>query len=325
MLARSPALRPPALVPGATVGIVAPSSSFPRDSFDEGVAWLEAQGLRVKWRPDLMERHYYLAGSRRRRLDELHAMFSDPEVSAIFCARGGFGLMHLLPDIDWDILLAAPKIFVGYSDLTPLLNTLVSRGMVSFLGPVMTGLTRKTSPDCQAQLLEVMSEVGKPCWRLEGGTCLRPGVVEAPACGGNLSMLAATAGTPWQVDPEGKILLIEDVGERPYRIDRLLTQLRLTGMLGRAAAIAIGNMEDCQEPGGRGRPLPEIYADLLGDLPIPVCYGLPFGHGWDNHTIPLGVDLHLDCGQGRLVPLSPAVSVPGRLPSLEGRAPAQGP
>lgn len=305
------AIRPPALKPGDVIGVAATASAFDREKLQRGVGWLSARGFRIRYAPGLFERHHYLAGTARQRADGLHALASDEEVCAILCARGGYGTMQVLELLDWSLLGARPRIFVGYSDMTPLLWSLRQRTkVVAFHGPVVSGLVDNTDEASRAHLLEALCRWERPPAPLSGGTTLTPGVVEAEAVGGNLTMVAATLGTPWQVDATGRILLLEDVGERPYRVDRVLTQLRLAGVLSEVAGIAAGTFSGCDEPGGGGRDILEILAEAVDGLGIPVCAGLPFGHDSANRLIPIGVPCRLDASAGRLEVLEPVVGPP---------------
>jgi len=302
-------IRPPALRPGDAIAIAAPASCFPREPFTRGTEWLEAQGFRVYFREDLFERMHYLAGPASRRLSEVHELFERETEQALFFARGGYGSMHLLPDLQLRALEARPRIVIGCSDLTPLLNLLPQRlGMVSFHGPMVAGLTR-TRPESLEQLIRLLTRTDEVPGPIGGGDFvpLRGGRVVAPLCGGNLSLIAATLGTPFELDTRGRILCLEDVGERPYRIDRLLQQLFLAGKLQDAAGIAVGELVDCGEPGGRGRPLMEIFETFVSALRIPVVTGLPFGHGAANDTLPLGALAELDADRGTLQVLTPVV------------------
>lgn len=292
--------RPRALPRDGHIRVVAPASGFPREAFEDGVARLRQHGYRVSWRPDIFEREHYLAGSVRRRVDELHEAFADPAVDAILCARGGYGSMQLLSALDVDVLRRHPKIFVGCSDLTPLLNFCVQKlGFITFHGPMVAGMGR-VNAQCQSSLFDLMEgrlipESASPGYpqpdpyRLEAQSVNHLGLRgPAPLCGGNLSMIAATIGTPLELDTRGCILCLEDVGERPYRVDRLLTQLKLAGKLDEVAAIAFGTFTDCEEPGGQGRSVLNLLQQLTCDLEVPVVTGMPFGHGHHNFCVPLG-------------------------------------
>ena len=294
---------PRALKVGDVIGIAAPASGFDPDAFARGVAWLRARGFRVTYRRDIHARHHYLAGPRSRRLAELQELLRDSEVKAVLFARGGFGVMHLLPDLDVVGLRETPRIVLGYSDLTPLLNWITRRtGLITFHGPLVAGF-HETSEASLAQMLDMLTGAGRipaPLTCASASSGLRGGVATGRLCGGNLSLVAATLGTPYEIDTRGRILLLEEVGERPYRVDRLLTQLRLAGKLREAAGVAVGEMVDCVEPGGKGRPVVDIVREVCDDVPGPVVYGLPFGHGPENMTLPLGALAELDGDRGEL-------------------------
>lgn len=301
---------PPALKPGDRIGVAAPASGFPREAFEQGVAWLRGQGFEVSYRDDIFERDHYCAGTLARRLDELQSLLRDPLVKAVFFARGGYGSTRLLPRLDLSPLARHPKLLVGYSDLTPLLNRVVQQQhLVAFHGPLVAGFF-KMRPQTMAHLLHSMTRPDEPPPPLTGPDVqsLRAGRVQAPLVGGSLTMLASTLGTPFEVDVRGKILCLEDVGERPYRLDRMLTQLELAGKLQQAAGIAFGRMVDCEEPGGKTRPLVEIYEQALSDVRVPVLWNLPFGHGPENDVLPLGALAELDADRGTLSLLHPVVS-----------------
>lgn len=301
---------PSALKPGDVIGVVAPASGFPRDTFELGVAWLRAQGFEVRYRDDIFAREHYYAGSLERRCLELQQHLADPEVQAIFCARGGYGSTRLLPLLDWAELDARPRIVLGYSDLTPMLNLIAERlGIIAFHGPLVAGL-HKTRQESLQQMLSLLMQpnalpapISGPCV-----VSLRGGIAEGALCGGSLTMLAATLGTPFEVETRGKILCLEDVGERPYRLDRLLTQLEMAGKLEGVAGLAFGKMVECEEPGGRGRSLHDIYRQVIERLNVPVVAEMPFGHGPENDTLPLGALARLDGDCGSLQVLHPVVA-----------------
>lgn len=303
--------RPEALLPGDRIAVVAPSSPFPRERFDAGVEWLRGEGFEVVYGEDVFARHHYVAGTAESRVLALEAQLRDPKVKAILFARGGYGSMQMLPLLDWSLFRANPKIVVGYSDGTPLINGLVARGgLVSFHGPVVSGLMSPSDDDSRARLLKVLQGWETPPPALTGGVRIRKGVAEGPCVGGNLSLLSATMGTPWQVNAQGCILCIEDVGERPYALDRMLTQLVLGGVFEGVRGVAFGTFEGCNEGGGRSRPLENLIDEILGELRIPISLGLPYGHGAQNMAFPLGVEAVLDGDRGSLTFQSAAVSEP---------------
>ncbi len=305
-------IAPPALNQGDVIGIAAPSSGFDRRAFEAGVAWLRAQGFEVRYREDIHERYHYLAGSRARREAELQEMLDSPDLAAILFARGGFGLMHLLGRVRLDGLVSRPRVVLGHSDLTPLLNWITQEaGLITFHGPLVAGLG-KTGRRSLDQMIGLLSQPGRiPDPLVSSGgpqVRLRGGRAAGRLCGGNLSLVAATLGTPFEIDTRSKLLLLEEVGERPYRVDRLLAQLHLAGKLQEAAGLVIGEFKDCREPGGGGRPILDIVAEYAGEVPGPVVAGFPFGHGEDNLTLPIGARAVLDGDTGKLELVQPAVT-----------------
>lgn len=302
-----------ALRPGDTIALVAPASPYDPGEYERGCARLRALGFTV--RPGLDHRPLgnLVAGTVQQRLAELHGAFSDPSVDAVMAIRGGYGVMHLLPDVDWDLIARHPKLLVGLSDLTPLLNAIWDRcGLVTLHGPMVVGLGGRTDDDSVARLFQAFTNPAKlPDLQADGDVdswCISPGVANGVVCGGNLSMLAATAGTPYQLVTDGRILLLEDLAEAPYRLDRLLTQLRLAGMFESCAGLAFGELLGCDPPRGAVYALDEVIRDSLADLPIPIVWGLPFGHGSRNMTFPVGVQGELDAQAGRLRFKEPATT-----------------
>ncbi len=311
---RTRLIRPPRLVAGDTVALVAPASP-PRSRrlLRQGVRHLEALGLRVTLGPHVMAERGYLAGTDRERLRDLEAAFRDPRVKAVICARGGYGVSRVLEGFDPDLARRHPKALVGFSDITVLHLALQKAGVVSFWGPMpCTGLWSAFSARGLCRTL--MS--GDPLDRLPGSprtrpAALRPGVVEGPLTGGTLSLVAASLGTAYEVETRGRIVFVEDVGEEPYRVDRLLVQLIAAGKLADAAGVALGAFTDAKvrnSPGRRSLTLREVFADHLLPLRIPVMSGLAVGHVSNQVTLPYGVGARLDAGAGTLEVLEPGVS-----------------
>ena len=308
-------IKPERLRSGDTVGIVAPASP-PADSgrIDRAVAALEALGFRVKFAPNVRRRHGFLAGSDRERAGDLMRMFGDREVRAILCVRGGHGDTRLLPLLDFAAIRRQPKIFVGYSDVTALLCALRTRAnLVSFHGPMLNadfvanGFPRFTRESFFRTLTQPLAP-GGICqgYRAKTVRVLRGGMAAGELVGGNLSMLCATIGTPWQPSFRRKILFFEDVNEPPYRIDRMLTHLLNAGLLRQVAGVAVGLNANCNDPsakkGGEYRQtLDDVLAERLSPLKIPVVTGLPFGHVKDNATVPVGARAVLDGRAGDLL------------------------
>jgi muramoyltetrapeptide carboxypeptidase len=285
--------KPRALQPGDRIAIVAPASSFARTAFDAGVAELRSLGFDPVFEPTVFERQSYVAGSADTRAGAWRRAWSDSSAAALIAVRGGYGSVQLLPLLDAAETRQTPKIFVGYSDTTSLLTWLTLQcGVVSFHGPMLEGRFARGSEGydrdsflstvCRA---EPPGEITHP--RLEA---LRPGEAEGMLIGGTLTQLVASLGTPYAFDPPpGCVLFLDEAGERPYRLDRMLTQLRLSGVLARAAALVFNELPRCDEPGGD--PVARaVVADLLADFPGPVLFGLPSGHtAGPALTLPFGV------------------------------------
>lgn len=278
---------PPPLRPGSRVAIVAPSSPFAREELFRGLAWLGTR-YRLGLRCDLLTRTGFLAGDDARRGDELARAFRDPTVEAIVCARGGYGAMRLLDALPWDALAAHPKWLVGFSDVTALHLAFGAHGLASIHGPNVTGLGRSITPAERFVLLDALEGGGGAlAWESLRSIWKGAEAVEGPLVGGNLALVEAMAAGGRLVIPEGAILLLEDVTERPYRIDRMLTALRLGGHLARAGAVVFGGFTQC-DPGPDGITVDEVLAERTRDLGVPVVSGAPFGHGAPNQAFVLG-------------------------------------
>jgi muramoyltetrapeptide carboxypeptidase len=294
---KSERIRPPALQPGDTVGIIAPSSGFVRDDLEAGCAELLRLGYRPFYLPTIFQRELYFAGSVQRRVNELHEMFARPEVKAILCARGGYGCNYLLPHLDLGLIRANPKIFAGCSDVTTLLTYVCdAANLVTFHAPMVAGdLARPGGFDELSWLAALTS--GEPYQREFSPEEVEPlaeGIAEGVLYGGCLSLLCASLGTPFEIRTQGTILFIEDRAERPYRIDRMLMQLKLAGKFEGVRGIVFGEMIDCDEPGGRDYTLQQIVMRILTDLRIPIAFGLKSGHvSSGSITLPFGVPARL--------------------------------
>lgn len=293
--------RPPALQPGDTVGIIAPASGFRHDDLEAGCAELLRLGYQPFYLPSIFERQLYFAGSVERRVRELHEMFRRPEVKAIVCARGGYGCNYLLPHLDLKLIRANPKIFLGCSDVTSLLTYLCdAASLVTFHGPMVAGdLARPDGFDEPSAVAALVS--GKSYEReftAEEVDPLREGNAEGILYGGCLSLLCASLGTSFEIRTQGTILFIEDRAERPYRIDRMLMQLKLAGKFEGVRGIIFGEMVDCGEPGRLDYTLQQVVMRVLDDLPVPIAFGLKSGHvSSGSITLPFGVPARLSVGQ----------------------------
>jgi muramoyltetrapeptide carboxypeptidase len=298
--------RPRALRAGDAVAVVAPASPFDLSDFESGIAELRALGFAPDWHDDLFARRRYVAGTPALRAEQVHRAWQRPDVAALFGARGGYGSAQVVSSLNPGTIRKTPKAFVGYSDLTTLLTWLVCHcGIVAFHGPTVTGrLSRGESAYDRASLLGALSGLA-PMGELDlpGVEVIRPGVAHGRLLGGTLSQLAAAAGTPYALTPwDDTLLVLEDVGERPYRLDRLVQQLRDSGALRRVRGVLLGTFPKCDEPGGV-LTARAVLADLFDDCPGPVLYGVPTGHvEGPALTLPLGVMATLDAGRnGRLV------------------------
>jgi muramoyltetrapeptide carboxypeptidase len=295
---------------GDVVGVVAPAGRIEPDRLHAGIAVLEEFGLRPRLGNAVLDRRGHLAGSDEARLADLRSMLADSEVRAVFCARGGYGSQRIVPALVLDGLRDEPKPIVGYSDVTALLAAVVGHGVAAFHGPMIaTDLARGLTPHSRSWLWSVLSD---PDVRLEAPvpTAVRPGRARGRLVGGCLSILVTTLGTPWAIDATGAVLFLEDVNEWPYRIDRLLLQLRQAGVLEGVAGVVFGTMATCGS--AHGVSALDVIREAFADAPYPVGFGLPSGHARtetaiENLALPLGTTVELDVEAGRLVALEPAV------------------
>jgi muramoyltetrapeptide carboxypeptidase len=301
-------IRAPRLAPGDPVRVIAPSGPVPRDAFAAGIEVLRAR-YDVRFDDGVFARDGYFAGPDERRLAELTAALADPDARAIVMARGGYGLLRLLPFIDVGGLVSRPRAIVGFSDGTALLALAARAGVASIHGPVVTQLGTLGVGD-QGALFERLETPG-PSGLFAGLDGVIPGRVQGPLIGGNLEVFSRLIGTPYLPDVAGAILFFEDLGERPYRIDRLLAHLDLAGIFSAAAGVLIGDFSGCREPEATRANSPtaeDVLVDRLGRLPIPVALGATFGHGTRNRALPYGVLCELDTMAGTLTALEGAVS-----------------
>ena len=290
----------PALRPGDPVVVVAPASSFDRASFEAGLEIISRR-YQVHYDPGLLTRHRYLAGHDERRLGELTSALTDTGARAVFCARGGYGMLRLLPGLEGIALAAKPVI--GFSDITALHQVLQRRGLISIHGPVVTQLGRLDAPT-HARLFQLL-ESDAPATELTGRETVVAGTAEGPLLGGNLAVLTRLLGTPFLAPLEGAILLLEDVGERPYRLDRMWTHLALAGVFRQVRGIALGEFTGCEDKDADYSSA-EVLRELAAATGLPCAAGFPIGHGSQNQAVPLGVRVRLDAGNRRLTFLESA-------------------
>lgn len=315
LAAASSPVKPRVLKPGDTVGLITPSTyvSDP-DRIDLALRTIDYFGLKPKMGRNVRKRTGYLGGTVQERIDDLHAAFSDPEVKAVFCIRGGYGSAQLLDSINYELIRKNPKIFIGYSDITAL-HIAIHRmtGLVTFHGPVtLSGFSPYTLEYFKRAMFEA-----KPLGTLTNppeSNTLRPkhptrvlkaGKSTGPLIGGNLSLISTTMGSPYEIQTDGCILFLEDVDEQPYSMDRMLTHLRLAGKFKNIKGLIIGECADCRPREFRPSfestfSLGEVLDNILGDLTVPVLAGLTIGHTEDQLTLPEGVKATLDTSTASL-------------------------
>ena len=300
-------LKPRALRRGDRVALVAPASGFARDEFDAGIRELSAIGFEPVFDERVFERSAYLAGPASTRASALRDAFLDPSIAALIAVRGGYGSVQILPLLDADEIRRHPKIFIGYSDNTSLLTWFTQTcGLVAFHGPMIEGRFARGAAGYDRDTFErcVCSPEPPGAITHPNLESLRGGDATGMLVGGTLTQLAASLGTPYAFDPPaGCILFLDEVAERPYRIDRMLTQLRLSGLLNRASAVVFGELPRCDEPGG-SLGIRSVIGDVMADFRGPVLYGLPSGHtSGATLTLPFGVAARVVTG------MQPAVIV----------------
>ena len=288
-------VKPPALRPGDTIGIVAPASNLKQTDLEAGCAALRAAGYKAFYLDSILDRDLYFAGRPERRLRELEEMFEREEVRAILCARGGYGANYLLQDLDWKKIASHPKIFIGYSDVSCILTQFVDSGLVTFHGP----MAAKDWAHADGVNLEswIAALTQTALWDVpinDGVVALAEGEAEGRLYGGCLSILVASLGTDYEIQTDDTIFFLEDIGAKPYQIDRMLMQLKLAGKLENVRGLIFGEMIDCIQAANQDYTLQEVIMRIVGELNIPVAYGLKSGHVTSNNiTLPLGVKAKL--------------------------------
>lgn len=307
-------IKPPHLQSGDTIGVVAPAGLFKKELLENGLDKWRRFGMKIKLGSSIFNEHRYLAGTNKERTDDFNRMFNDPEIKAIICVRGGAGSMQLVEGIDWSAARSRPRILMGFSDVTFLLQAWIKEtGQVAIHGPMaanpsfisyperfdnfLLDLLQKPDPNLEISpefLLAVDPACPKP-------TAHRPGKAQGRLNGGCLSLLINTLGTPWEIDTTGSVLFIEDTNEPPYRIERMLWHLKLAGKLENICAICFGNL------GLAFQQIAEGVEELLGDRQIPILYNLPVGHGRFNLPLPLGIMVEVDSAKRRIKFLEGAV------------------
>lgn len=303
-------LKPFRLQPGDTIGLIAPASSFDLDGYELAIKNIENLGFKVKVANNLFKKWGYLAGSDKERVDDLHQMFADPTVKGIWCIRGGYGVTRILHLLDYNLIKQHPKALIGYSDITALLHAIyIHTGLIGFHGPVAK------SPQNAYNIEQFKQVVMQPSnnytipyvptgideeYQLK---VLAEGHAEGILSGGNLSLISAIVGTDNHWDATDKLVFLEDIEERPYRIDRMLTQLLQGANLAKAKGIILGVFRGCEKKNDNQNSLSlnEVLQDRLGNLGIPVFYGFSFGHINNICTIPIGINAKFDTSDPKII------------------------
>ena len=284
---------------GNTIGLISPASSESPEAIKKGIDFFENLGFKVKPSKHLYDKWGYLAGTDADRSTDLMDMFKDPTVDMILCIRGGYGSMRILPLLDYDFIKSHPKIFIGFSDITVLLNTFYTKcGLITFHGPM--GSSNLNDEETLKSFIETLMKGYKP-YSIKNPPsiafeCKIPGIVKGKLVGGNLSLITSTLGTPYEIDTKDNILFIEDVKEEPYSIDRMLTQLTLAGKLQECRGIILGQFTDCTLLHyERSLTLEQVIEDRILNLNKPTISNFMSGHSYPKLTLPIGAELTLNC------------------------------
>ncbi len=291
---------------GSRVGIAAPAGKLGIKRFNNGMRMLTMMGYRITVTPVAAAFNGYLAGTDAHRAESLNRLFADPGLDAILCARGGYGCMRLLPLLDWEALDRHPKAIIGFSDISALLMAVYQQCRLAvFHGPVVTGLGKESYRSILS-MQAALYERRYRCIRLENPQILAPGCAKGPLIGGNLTTLCHLLATPWMPDFSGHILFLEDIDESVYRIDRMLTQMKLAGCFESIAGLVLGRFTRC----GPVHDIFRLFYQEFKHLAVPIVTGLPVGHEGVNLTLPIGVAAQLDAGKGCLT-IASAVKLSG--------------
>lgn len=289
--------KPHSLRRGDAVAVIAPAGPVERQALEPALAVL-GKRYTVRFDANLFDRHRYLAGSDDRRLNELNVALSEPDIKAVFCARGGYGSMRLVSRLAPLAADREVKPVIGLSDITAIHAWLLGQGMVSFHGSVLTQFGR--APDDARQRLLDLLESTDPAKPLAGVSTYVGGIAEGPLIGGNLAVLTRLLGTPWFPPVDGAILLLEDIAERPYMLDRMWTHLELAGVFRRVKGIALGTFVNCEEDKNAGYSTDDVLRSLAVDTGLPCVAGFPIGHLDTNASVPLGIRVKLNANTRQL-------------------------
>ncbi|MCX6140259.1 MAG: LD-carboxypeptidase, partial [Candidatus Kapabacteria bacterium] len=305
---------PRGLAAGSTIGIVCPASAATAGDVKDFIDLCTLWGIRVKFGRNISRRNGYLSAPDVDRAAEFMDFIEDPGIDAVVCARGGYGVMRILPMLDFVAIRQSGKIIMGFSDITALLIAIQQlTGMVTFHGPVASSTFDPFTVQSLKSVVDA-SDAKPLVFRDTRLTTLRPGIAQGRLTGGNLSMIVSTLGTKYEIDTTDAILFLEEVNEEPFRVDRMLTQLWLAGKLQSCRGIALGNFRDCEAKGtsitGPSFTLDQVFEQRIASIGVPAIYGLPVGHVKSKLTMPLGVKAELDATNKQLRLLEPAVVLP---------------
>lgn len=307
-------IKPKALQKGDTIGIVAPSGPTTKEKIEQGILGLENLGYKVKMGKSCYSHYGYLAGKDNERAEDINKFFEDESVDAIMCLRGGYGAPRILNLLDYEVIKNNPKIFIGYSDITALhiaFNQLCD--LVTFHGPMATIEVYKGMDEyTEGYLLRALTNK-EPMGLISNPTdveikVLVEGQAEGEITGGNLSLIAGTIGTPYEINTIGKLLFIEEIDEEPYKVDRMLTQLALAGKFDDANGVILGDFNNCERKDENSLTLMQVIEDILVPYNIPIIYNLKAGHCEPKVTLPLGVKAKIDTATKELIILEEALS-----------------
>jgi len=312
-------IKPPRLKKGNTLGLISPGGFISEKELNDSITNLDTLGFKVAYTERILARNGYLAGTDEQRAADVNEMFDRKDVAGIICARGGYGCARVLPFLNYELIKNNPKVLIGYSDVTALLYGIFKNtGLVCFHGPVGISTFNEFSinffNDVLLNPLDTMmlynAKPEKPEEAYQTKT-IRSGKAAGKLIGGNLSIVVSMIGTPYDIDTENKIIFLEEVGEEPYRIDRMLTQMIQADKLDKAAGIVLGIFTKCEpKPDDSGIfnsfTLSEVLFDRLAGLNIPVIYGMSFGHVQNKFTLPFGVEAELNVNNQTLTLLEPA-------------------
>ncbi|AOY57975.1 MULTISPECIES: S66 peptidase family protein [Desulfococcus] len=287
---------PRRLVQGDAVGIVAPSSAFEEEKFRQGIETIREMGFLPVIPEELFLKKRYLAGTDDHRARLINRMFADDDIKAIFCARGGYGASRLLPYLDWETICTHPKIFVGFSDVSVLLSAFYTRcGLATFHGPVVTSLA-DADQETKIMLKAVISSGAPVIHEPPRPIVIRSGIAKGGVVGGNLCTLCHLAGTAFSPDTAGRILFLEECGEPPYKIDRMLNHLKMCGWFDALEGFMLGTFDRCDNE----EIIRQIVEETVANAAFPVMGGFEIGHGRRNRILPIGIEAILDTRHGRL-------------------------